>query len=152
MIRYRISRYGFLSFEAFNLNLVLQFSICYKTFPMQESKKAFERYLSVERNASRYTIENYIRDITQLECFLKDEKLCLNNKEVDIYQTDKNAIKLFLGYLHKDHKKSSIARKLASIKAFFRFLVKKRGSLKNPDEIISSPLPNDSYATIHPKS
>ncbi|MBI5048733.1 MAG: tyrosine recombinase XerC [Deltaproteobacteria bacterium] len=107
---------------------------------MQESKKVFERYLSVERNASRYTIENYIRDITQLASFLKGKGICSNNKEeVDVSSIDEGAIRLFLGHLYKDHKKSSIARKLASIKAFFRFLIKKGILLKNPAELISSP-------------
>src|SRR3972149_1412998 len=106
---------------------------------MEGYKKAFERYLSVEKNASRYTTENYLRDIAQLECFLRDKKFFLKGGEVDAGQIDENAVRLFLGHLYKDHKKASIARKLASIKSFFRFLVKKEVVRKNPCELLSAP-------------
>lgn len=107
---------------------------------MEEYKRAFDTYLSVEKNASKYTRENYIRDVTQLEFFLKDRRLCLNNNgDVNADKIGENEIKLFLGHLYKSHKKASIARKLASIKAFFRFLVKKEILQKNPCELLSTP-------------
>src|SRR3989338_1785885 len=107
---------------------------------MEEYKRAFDTYLSVEKNASKYTRENYLRDVTQLEFFLKDRGFCLNNNgDVDADKIGENEIKLFLGHLYKSHKKASIARKLASIKAFFRFLMKKGFLAKNPAELLSSP-------------
>lgn len=106
---------------------------------MEEYKKAFEQYLSVEKNASHYTRENYLRDITQLENFLKGIGLCLSDEKVDAGSIDENAIRLFLGNLYKGHKKASIARKLASIKSFFRFLVKKEVIRINPCELLSAP-------------
>ena len=106
---------------------------------MDRYKKEFDKYLSIEKNASHYTIENYLRDITQLECFLKDNALSLAEGEVDAGKIDENSIRLFLGHLYKTHKKISIARKLASIKAFFRFLVRKGFLSKNPAEFISYP-------------
>jgi len=106
---------------------------------MQEYKKAFERYLSVEKNASHYTRDNYLRDITQLENFLKGIGLCIIDEKVDAGSIDENAIRLFLGNLYKGHKKASIARKLASIKSFFRFLVKKEFIRRNPCELLSAP-------------
>ncbi|MEK6599745.1 MAG: tyrosine recombinase XerC [Deltaproteobacteria bacterium] len=118
---------------------------------MDRYKKEFDKYLSIEKNASHYTIENYLRDITQLECFLKDNALCLADGEVDAGRIDEKAIKFFLGHLYntvtrhksqatsKGYKKVSIARKLASIKAFFRFLVRKGFLSGNPAEFISYP-------------
>src|SRR3990172_5328758 len=106
---------------------------------MEEHKKQFDKYLSIEKNASRYTRENYLRDIEQLECFLRDKKFCLKGGEVDAGQIDENAVRLFLGHLYKDHKKASISSKLASIKSFFRFLVKKEVVRKNPCELLSAP-------------
>ncbi|MBI5874348.1 MAG: site-specific integrase [Deltaproteobacteria bacterium] len=44
---------------------------------MEEYKKAFDAYRSIEKNASKYTRENYLRDITQLENFLKGSGFCL---------------------------------------------------------------------------
>src|SRR3989338_9781582 len=106
---------------------------------MQEYKKAFEQYLSIEKNASKYTRENYLRDITQLEGFLKDNGLYLCNDEIDVKKINENALRLFLGNLYKNCRKASIARKLASIKAFFRFLVKKGYLSKDPAELITHP-------------
>ena len=106
---------------------------------MNRYKKEFDKYLSIEKNASHYTIENYLRDITQLECFLKDNALCLAEGEVDAGRIDEKAIRFFLGHLYKGHKKASIARKLASIKAFLRFLVRKGFLSENHAEFISYP-------------
>ncbi|MBI3752425.1 MAG: tyrosine recombinase XerC [Deltaproteobacteria bacterium] len=106
---------------------------------MEKYNKAFEQYLSVEKNASPHTRENYLRDITQLENFLKWSGLCLDGEKVDAGKIDENSVRLFLGHLYKTHKKISIARKLASLKAFFRFLVKKEFLQKNPCELLSSP-------------
>lgn len=107
---------------------------------MEEYKKEFDKYLSIEKNASIYTRENYLRDITQLERFLKNKGACLNNNgEVEADKIDENTIRFFLSHLHKDHKKVSIARKIASIKMFFRFLVKKEILQRNPLQFISYP-------------
>ena len=106
---------------------------------MEGYRKEFARYLSVEKNASRHTIESYLRDITQMEDFFKEKVFCLDGGEVDTGKIDENAIRQFLGYIYKDHKKVSVARKLASIKAFFKFLVKKGFLQKNPAELISYP-------------
>jgi len=106
---------------------------------MERYRKEFARYLSVEKNASRHTIESYLRDITQMEDFFKEKVFCLDGGEVDTGKIDENAIRQFLGYIYKDHKKVSVARKLASIKAFFKFLVKKGFLQKNPAELISYP-------------
>lgn len=106
---------------------------------MDRYKKEFDKYLSIEKNASPYTRENYLRDITQLENFLKGIGLCLSDENVDVGRIDENAIRLFLGNLYKGHKKASIARKLASIKSFFRFLVKKEVIRRNPCELLSAP-------------
>jgi integrase/recombinase XerC len=106
---------------------------------MDRYKKEFDKYLSIEKNASPNTRENYLRDITQLENFLKGIELCLSDANVDAGSIDENAVRLFLGNLYKGHKKASIARKLASIKSFFRFLVKKEVIRRNPCELLSAP-------------
>ncbi|MBI5286484.1 MAG: tyrosine recombinase XerC [Deltaproteobacteria bacterium] len=107
---------------------------------MKEYKAIFERYLSVERNASRHTRTNYLRDIGQMEGFLKGNGLCLEGDRVDVRRIDEEVVTAFLGHLYKKgNKRSSIARKVASLRAFFRFLVRKGVLDRNPLELLPTP-------------
>ncbi|MCX5907903.1 MAG: tyrosine-type recombinase/integrase, partial [Deltaproteobacteria bacterium] len=44
-----------------------------------------------------------------------------------------------LSYLHRGHKKSSMARKLAALRSFFRYLVEEGFLLQNPAEVVATP-------------
>lgn len=93
----------------------------------------FIEYLTVELGLSENTKAAYIRDIRLLQKFfaLKDEEQLINLKRTDL-----------LKYLQqlKDTGKSSatIARKLASIKAFYKFLAAERYIKNNPAEVIEA--------------
>lgn len=103
-------------------------------------KTRFERYLSIERNASRHTRIGYLRDILELEAFLKGMGLCLEGDTVDVREMDEGVAIAFLGHLYKKgDKRSTIARKVASLRAFFKFLVRKGVLEKNPLELLTTP-------------
>ena len=91
--------------------------------------------LEHRRGLSKHTIRNYHSDLNQFNTFLSTE---LDIKKVDA--VDVLAIREFLAMLHqRSIARSSIARKLASVRAFFRFL-KREGKLKhNPAQLISTP-------------
>ncbi|MFH1148305.1 MAG: tyrosine recombinase XerC [Pseudomonadota bacterium] len=98
---------------------------------MREYLSMFISYLTVEKNYSGNTLRGYESDLLQFADFLGDK-----NRPDSV---DHLAIRAFLASLHGKNKRSSINRKLASIRAFFRYLVK-RGILKqNPAELVSSP-------------
>jgi len=104
---------------------------------MDDLIERYIHYLKYERNASPHTIRNYHSDLVQFRDFLAE-----GNKDaaVDVNAISALRIRAFLAHLfQKQEKKSSIARKLAAIRAFFKFLTRERLIAANPSEAISTP-------------
>ena len=79
-------------------------------------------------------------DLAQFEKFLVEKKLCLGGgKKVDVRRVDIYVVRAYLAALTKDRKKSSIGRKLAALKGFFRYLVTMGQVEKDPLLLIRSP-------------
>ena len=94
-------------------------------------------YLQNERNASPHTLRNYASDLHQFRDFLKHS---LATDEVDIAAVDALQVRAYLASLFQDRKqKASIARKLAAIRAFFKFLVRDGLVQNNPAEFVATP-------------
>ena len=105
---------------------------------MDELIESYVRYLRYERNASPHTIRNYRSDLVQFRDFLADGN---KDTDVDIKSVDPWKIRAFLALLYeKGEKKSSMARKLAAIRAFFKFLTGERRLAESPAEVISTPM------------
>lgn len=78
----------------------------------------FKNHLESERNASPHTVRNYVNDLEQFRDFLSSRK-----KEGEISNIDPLVIRSFLSFLLKRNiSKTSIARKLSTLRAFFKFL------------------------------
>jgi len=104
---------------------------------MNDLIERYVHYLKYERNASPHTIRNYNSDLVQFRDFLTE-----GNKDapVAVNAVGPLRIRAFLAHLYqKQEKKSSIARKLAAIRAFFKFLTRERLIAANPSEAISTP-------------
>jgi integrase/recombinase XerC len=90
---------------------------------------------SLRRKAvSIHTITNYERDLKHFTQFLELRKATIES-------TDHILLRDFLNHLYAERhlSKSSVSRKLACLKTFFKFMVRE-GRLKvNPAELISSP-------------
>lgn len=105
---------------------------------MDDAIQAFVSFLAVERNASRETIRNYHSDLQQLALFLRSTEHTVTSVRVDHVTTED--IRAYLHWLdRKGEKASSLARKLACLRSFYRFLVREGASQKNPAEDIRSP-------------
>jgi len=94
----------------------------------------FEHYISIERNLSLHTRRNYISDLNQLKEFLERE-----HPKIKCGAIDGTIIRSYLGFLYKKNRKSSIARKLASLRTFFNFLLRVGIIKKNPASLVSTP-------------
>jgi integrase/recombinase XerC len=100
----------------------------------------FIHYLSIEKNASPHTCRGYLRDLEEFERFLKDSGTFLSSRgEVRMENVDRLAIRKYLSFLHRRNKKSSIARKISTLRSFFKYLVKEERISSNPAKTVSSP-------------
>ena len=102
---------------------------------MKNEIDQFIRYLATERNVSGHTLNAYRSDLEQFREFLLRERGC----DAGVEAVDHLLIRRYLALLHKSHKKSSIGRKLAAIRAFFKYLLRLGKVAKNPAELVSTP-------------
>ncbi len=96
----------------------------------------FLQHLKYERNVSPHTYRNYASDLEQFKDHLfKIEK----RDDVPLDQIDRLTIREWMATLHGDHKKTSVARKLASLRTFFQFLVREGKLESNPAKLVATP-------------
>ncbi len=101
---------------------------------MEELIDRFLSYIRYERGYSKNTIESYKNDFIEFLTFLSGENIFL------IEDINYKVLYRYLSELgSKGFKASTIERKTASIKSFFKFLVKNQIIKKNPAVLISSP-------------
>jgi len=98
---------------------------------------AFLRYLRVERNASDHTLRNYRIDLKQFEDFLKGAG---SIGAVRVKSVDRLAVRAFLAQMQKGGSgKSTLSRKVSSIRSFFRYLQREEVIDANPVRLVSLP-------------
>jgi len=102
---------------------------------MQELIDQFLTYLELERNASPCTLAGYRRDLLQLTQYL-----ARRHPDTAIQDLSTYILRSYLLYLqHQRLRRTSIARKLAAIRSFFKYLCR-QGYLKdNPARYIHTP-------------
>ncbi len=107
---------------------------------MEDLIEQFGNYLRVERNLSPHTLRNYLSDLKQFQQFLRQEGLCQDKgKKIKVQEVDHNVVRAYLGALAKVCRKSSIGRKLAALKGFFRYLVKEQHITRDPLLLFATP-------------
>jgi len=90
----------------------------------------FFRYLSVERNLAEHTQHSYLRDVRSFCQFL-----CPDHPEQlpDVLPgVERTAIRRWMAQLLKDNKKVTVARKIASVRSFYAFLLREGFVETNP--------------------
>ena len=104
---------------------------------MDDLIERYIHYLQYERNASPHTVRNYRSDLVQFRDFLAQGQPAA---KVSLKSIDALRIRGFLAFLfEQERKKTSIARKLAAVRAFFKFLSRERELAENPAAVVSTP-------------
>jgi integrase/recombinase XerC len=93
-------------------------------------------YLRAVKNSSPHTISNYGKDLGQFLAYLSPPGL----EPPALTAITHNTIREFVGYLY-DHRlqKSSIARKLAALRSFFKYCVREGRLQENPARLVPTP-------------
>ncbi len=93
-------------------------------------------YLRAVKNSSPHTISNYGKDLAQFVAYLSPPGL----EPPALSAITHNTIREFVGHLH-DHRlqKSSIARKLAALRSFFKYCVREGRLQENPARLVPTP-------------
>lgn len=109
---------------------------CVKVSVMQTWIDRFEHYLRHERNLSPRTLQAYLLDLAEFRLFASRQGL---SAAEDLHKVDTLVLRRFLAELLKRNKRSSVARKLSSLRMFFRFLVRENLITASPAEEFSTP-------------
>jgi integrase/recombinase XerC len=100
---------------------------------MEGPVASFLEYLGVERGASPHTLRNYSIDLAEFTEFLRREGSSPT-------AADARLVRAYLAWLHQRRlAKSSIARKLASVRSCLRFLARRGVIPQNPARQVRSP-------------
>ena len=86
-----------------------------------------------------HTTRAYLQDLKGFLTFLSG----LDEKQISLEQrvaaVDKIVLRRYLAQLHKTNRKSTIGRKLAALRAFYRFLLREGVVTVNPGEAVATP-------------
>lgn len=97
----------------------------------KEYIEGFKTYLGVEKNFSEHTLDAYTSDIVSYILWLNGTSC------VDV---DFNKLREYLHFIQRfDYKKTTIARKTASIRTFYKYLFRERYVDTNPATSLSAP-------------
>lgn len=102
-------------------------------------------YLQIEKNASLYTIKYYSNDLEEFFDFLKRENIS------GLKNVDYRVVRVYLTELfNKRLNRNSVARKISSLRSFYKFLEREDSNFTNPFIQITlpkrnKPIPNFFY-------
>jgi integrase/recombinase XerC len=95
----------------------------------------FIHHLAAERRSSQHTVDAYRRDLLQLAAFVAERRPDAR-RPADL---DVLVLRAFLGQLARTHAPPSVGRKIASVRALFRYLMRRGEVDKNPADELSLP-------------
>ena len=104
---------------------------------MEQGLAEFLTHLGLEKNASDKTVKSYREDLTQALSFSRER---LKKNHVDPADWTTRLLRAFLAWLHdQEYAKSTIARRLAAVRSFGKYLCR-QGVLKtNPAQSLRGP-------------
>jgi integrase/recombinase XerC len=116
---------------------ISQLSVLNLVFRMRTAVGRFLQYLRVERNASELTTKSYGEDLEALANYLAEthQGICPKPGEVTVLD-----LRGYVAWLHElGYAQSTIARRLASLRSFFRFGQREGWTKTNPAKPLRNP-------------
>ena len=103
---------------------------------LQPHIEQFLAYLRYVRNASPKTIENYKIDLEQFLAYVTPP----DEKPILLEAVDHHVIREFISHLYdRKLQRSSVARKLAALRSFFRYCMREGLVKQNPARLVARP-------------
>jgi integrase/recombinase XerD len=101
---------------------------------MEDHLRSFIHYLTVEKGLSKNTLESYRRDLKQFISYIKQ------TQSVKIEETSRqNIVSFLMGLREQGKATSTISRNMASIRAFYQFLLKDQKITSDPSIHLETP-------------
>ena len=105
---------------------------------MKDLLADFRIFLGVERNVSEHTRRAYLKDIEEFTDFLTSQENRSAYKKILDVQTE--TMRAYLAYLYgRKLKKVSINRKISSLRAFYKYLLREGIIKSNPAQSVQTP-------------
>jgi len=103
---------------------------------MKQAIESYLEYLVSVKNSSPHTISNYTKDLRQFVAFLTPPGMPLPA----LRAINHGVIREFVAHLHQQGlKKSSVARKLAALRSFFKYCVREGMLNESPARLVPTP-------------
>lgn len=103
---------------------------------MQADVQAFLRHLRMERNASELTLKSYSDDFESFYEYLRERV----GQIPDTTELTITILRGYVTYLHEcDYARSTIARRLACLRSFFKFTTREGITPSNPAKALRTP-------------
>ncbi len=107
---------------------------------MQKHLDDFMKHLKYERNSSPHTLRNYESDLIQFYDYVAPPDEKGHRRSVNVRDIDHLTIREYMARLYElKKKKSSIHRKVASLRTFFNFLCREGVMEMNPAKLVATP-------------
>lgn len=107
---------------------------------MEELFKKYEEYLRHEQDASNHTTKNYMADLHQFHDYAKKAyPQIVSQGRAGLEKIDANVIRGYLSTLFGKNNPASIARKLASLRSFFKYWIREGAMSSNPAKDVATP-------------
>src|ERR687888_1971928 len=99
---------------------------------MTDPLSAYLEYLTLERDASPHTLRSYRSDLREFRAFI--------GRERPLHAVDGRTVRAYLAHLHaRGLDAASVARKLAALRSWFRFLVRRGRLARNVARDVRGP-------------
>jgi integrase/recombinase XerC len=104
---------------------------------LEQGLAEFLTHLGLEKNASDKTVKSYREDLTQALAFARDR---VKKGSVDPADWNTRLLRAFVSWLHEQgYAKATVARRLAAVRSFGRFLCRQGVLSVNPAQALRGP-------------